>query len=254
MAKLSEALKRLTQVRFVEVKCPTCGAQPGQNQNNWREARRCVCPERKALARKVAGILRAHFVVAERPCTGEAHSAAVGGMIDHCAVCMPRWGTVEYLTPIAAVSPTPEKKGWDGMADALVKDAAAQEAYRAEHAAALPPTLCAECRDDEESHATCQRRDCAGRDLHAAKISDTQGRTLATAPNLSWKPEVIADGSGKWCGNALRFATKEEAEANVFNLSMRWMLVRDTRVVESDEPVNYQWDVERGLVGARKGS
>ena len=58
---------------------------------------------------------------------------------------------------------------------------------------------------------------------------------------MSWKPEVIADNSGKWCGNALRFATKEEAEANVLDLSYRWTSVRDTRVVESDEPVNYRW-------------
>ncbi len=57
----------------------------------------------------------------------------------------------------------------------------------------------------------------------------------------SYKPEVIADSGGTWCGNALRFATREEAEANVLNLSMRWMLVRDTRVVESDDPVNYAW-------------
>lgn len=58
---------------------------------------------------------------------------------------------------------------------------------------------------------------------------------------MSWKPEVIADDSGQWTGNALRFATKEEAEANVANLKARWMLVTDTRVVESDEPVNYKW-------------
>jgi hypothetical protein len=56
---------------------------------------------------------------------------------------------------------------------------------------------------------------------------------------MSWKPEVIADSSGKWCGNALRFATKEEAEISVANLAMRWMAVRETRVVESDDPVNY---------------
>jgi hypothetical protein len=56
---------------------------------------------------------------------------------------------------------------------------------------------------------------------------------------MSWKPEVIADSSGKWCGNALRFATKEEAEISVANLAMRWLAVRETRVVESDEPVNY---------------
>ena len=64
----------------------------------------------------------------------------------------------------------------------------------------------------------------------------------------SWAPEVIADGSGKWAGNQLRFATKAEAEANVYNLMMRWTLVRDTRVVETTDPVNYRWDPEKGLV------
>jgi hypothetical protein len=58
---------------------------------------------------------------------------------------------------------------------------------------------------------------------------------------MSWSPEVIADNSDKWCGNGLRFATKEEAEQNVFDLSMRWTMVRDTRVIESDEPVNYTY-------------
>jgi hypothetical protein len=58
---------------------------------------------------------------------------------------------------------------------------------------------------------------------------------------MSWKPEVIADTSGQWCGNALRFATREEAEANVRDLIMRWFAVRDTRVVDSDEPVNYRY-------------
>jgi hypothetical protein len=52
--------------------------------------------------------------------------------------------------------------------------------------------------------------------------------------------EVIADTSGKWCGNALRVATREEAEANVRDLMMRWFAVRETRVVESDDPVNYR--------------
>lgn len=52
---------------------------------------------------------------------------------------------------------------------------------------------------------------------------------------MSWKPEVIADSS------ALRFATKEEAEANVADLRQRWMLVTDTRVVESEDAANYAW-------------
>lgn len=54
----------------------------------------------------------------------------------------------------------------------------------------------------------------------------------------SWRPEVIADNSGTWCGNALRFARKEDAEEWVHGLSMRWTLVRSTRVVPSDDPVN----------------
>lgn len=56
---------------------------------------------------------------------------------------------------------------------------------------------------------------------------------------MSWKPEVIADNSGKWCDNALRFATRIEAEQHVQNLASRWILVRKTRVVESPDPVNY---------------
>ena len=58
---------------------------------------------------------------------------------------------------------------------------------------------------------------------------------------MSWKPEVIADNSGTWCGNALRFATKQEAELNVMNLAARWMSVREWRVIESGDPVNYRW-------------
>lgn len=70
---------------------------------------------------------------------------------------------------------------------------------------------------------------------------------------MSFKPEVIADSSGKWCGNALRFATKEEAEASAKDLQSRWTLVRDTRVIESTDPVNYAW-TEDGLVSVEKES
>jgi hypothetical protein len=55
----------------------------------------------------------------------------------------------------------------------------------------------------------------------------------------SYKPEVIADASGTWTGNGLRFATEAEAAAWVKDLERRWMLVTDTRVVPSDDPVNY---------------
>jgi hypothetical protein len=58
---------------------------------------------------------------------------------------------------------------------------------------------------------------------------------------VSFKPEVIADSSGQWTPNGLAFATEAEAEGWVRDLMMRWFAVRDTRVVESDEPVNYKF-------------
>ena len=64
---------------------------------------------------------------------------------------------------------------------------------------------------------------------------------------MSYAPEVRTGTDPKWYGNALRFATEQEAENNVRNLASRWLLVTDTRVVESDEPVNYRWTID-GLV------
>jgi hypothetical protein len=55
---------------------------------------------------------------------------------------------------------------------------------------------------------------------------------------MCFKPEVIADSSGKWTGNALRFETEQEAKTYVDDLMMRWTLVRDTRIVTSEEPEN----------------
>lgn len=59
---------------------------------------------------------------------------------------------------------------------------------------------------------------------------------------MSFKPEVQVSGEGdKWHGNALRFATREEAEANARDLSYRWLLVTGHRASESDDPVNYRY-------------
>lgn len=56
---------------------------------------------------------------------------------------------------------------------------------------------------------------------------------------MSFKAEVVADRSGKFCGNGLAFATEGEAMAYAKDLAGRWTLVTDYRVVPSDEPVNY---------------
>ena len=60
---------------------------------------------------------------------------------------------------------------------------------------------------------------------------------------MSFKSEVSTDSTGNTNPKALRFATRKEAEANVADLASRWLLVRETRVVESTDPVNYRWTV-----------
>jgi len=46
-----------------------------------------------------------------------------------------------------------------------------------------------------------------------------------------FKVEVIADDSGKFCGNGLRFETDADAMAYGINLTARWMLVQQFKVV-----------------------
>ena len=58
----------------------------------------------------------------------------------------------------------------------------------------------------------------------------------------SWKAEVVTEAGGNFAGNAVRFATAKEAEEYVADLAFRWILVRATRVVPSDDPVNYRWN------------
>jgi hypothetical protein len=63
---------------------------------------------------------------------------------------------------------------------------------------------------------------------------------------MSWKPQVFLPNENKWCGNALVFATKEEAENNARDLLMRWFVPTDSRAIESTDPVNYSY-VDRVL-------
>lgn len=57
----------------------------------------------------------------------------------------------------------------------------------------------------------------------------------------SWKPEVTTGSDPTFYGNALAFATREEAEANAKDLFGRWMLCTGWRAVESDEPVTHTY-------------
>lgn len=53
----------------------------------------------------------------------------------------------------------------------------------------------------------------------------------------SFKAEVVADSSGEFVGNSLRFETRKLAEVYAQDLASRWTLVSDWRVVESTDPV-----------------
>lgn len=84
-------------------------------------------------------------------------------------------------------------------------------------------------------------------EVDAFEEASIDARIAEAAAPKSYKPEVIADSSGKWCGNSLRFRTREEAEKNVENLQARWLLVTDTRVSESEDEPTHAW-TEVGLV------
>lgn len=58
---------------------------------------------------------------------------------------------------------------------------------------------------------------------------------------MNFKPGVVTDDSGKLYTNALVFATREEAQASADELMSRWMLVRSTGVIETEDPVNYRF-------------
>jgi hypothetical protein len=60
----------------------------------------------------------------------------------------------------------------------------------------------------------------------------------------SWKTEVCTmyQGQKSWASNALRFATKIEAEKAGVELLSRWYVPIDSRAAESNDPVNYVFD------------
>lgn len=55
---------------------------------------------------------------------------------------------------------------------------------------------------------------------------------------MSYIAQVVADSSGQFVGNGLRFETHAQALAYARDLARRWTMVTDYRVVESDDPVN----------------
>jgi hypothetical protein len=56
-----------------------------------------------------------------------------------------------------------------------------------------------------------------------------------------YRVEVIADNSGKWCGNDKRFATVDAARDYVVELGWRWTAVRACRVVDTSRDNLVVW-------------
>jgi hypothetical protein len=64
---------------------------------------------------------------------------------------------------------------------------------------------------------------------------------------MSFKAEVhdtTARNPDEWVSNGLRFATYDEANNYGYELLSRWYVPDKHRVVESDEPVNYRFDMD----------
>ncbi len=59
---------------------------------------------------------------------------------------------------------------------------------------------------------------------------------------MSFKVDVLMEGTHDWIGNIRRFATRDEAVAYSGNLAQRWGAVNKVRIIETTDPVNFEWD------------
>ena len=55
---------------------------------------------------------------------------------------------------------------------------------------------------------------------------------------MSYKAEVLTIGDDIYYGNGLRFKEMKDAEDYALDLSLRWLAVKDYRVVESKDSPN----------------
>ena len=56
--------------------------------------------------------------------------------------------------------------------------------------------------------------------------------------SMSYKAEVLTIGDDIYYGNGLRFKERKDAEDYALDLSLRWLAVKDYRVVESKDSPN----------------
>jgi hypothetical protein len=82
----------------------------------------------------------------------------------------------------------------------------------------------------------------------AARKADKLDAAGIASKVQSWRPMVatIQNSKKTFNGNALRFATKEEALASARELMGRWLLVVDVDAHLTGDPVNYRFDFTNG--------
>lgn len=63
---------------------------------------------------------------------------------------------------------------------------------------------------------------------------------------MSWAYRVFEFNDQVGSTNAMRFATKEEAESYGTDLLMRWLAPSHGQPEETEDPVNYRWVPGKG--------
>ena len=70
---------------------------------------------------------------------------------------------------------------------------------------------------------------------------------------MSYKPAIKVFGEEPYYTNSQAFGTYDEAEKSARSRHWNWIMAESYRVEESDQPVNYMWDNEKGDVMLDKG-
>ena len=61
--------------------------------------------------------------------------------------------------------------------------------------------------------------------------TQTEIDLLKATTGVKYGIEVIADNSGKYCGNGVKYDTVDLAIDGAYDLASRWMLVRKVRII-----------------------
>ncbi len=67
-------------------------------------------------------------------------------------------------------------------------------------------------------------------------------RRVGTKGSGSWKVQIATAEDPDWVDNGIRLATKEQAVMYACDLASRWTALVESRITESEDPVNYTYE------------